>query len=193
MDILTTRKLLLHHLLSGTDETHKTPRFEACDSPLYPKVLAHGVPTSTQGCGAFFDAGSSGISKPLGAHLARGRCRDRRPRALPREVDGTYLAKSISGVRTALTTQLTIAKTTLHIAPPHSEAVDFCCVNLGFTQIHLRTSSSISATSLPKPCPQHLLHGISHILAKASTTRGEVLREAAWGALFLLPTLVLGP
>jgi hypothetical protein len=68
-----------------------------------------------------------------------------------------------------------------------------CCVNHGFTPIYLRTSCCQSSPSLPKPCQQKLVHNIADLFAKVADTRGEILREAAWDALFLFRTLVLGP
>ena len=71
--------------------------------------------------------------------------------------------------------------------------VEFCCVYLGFTPIHLRTSSCQYAAALPKHCREELLPLITDLVNKAATSGGEVLRKAVWDALFLFPTLVLDP
>jgi hypothetical protein len=47
--------------------------------------------------------------------------------------------------------------------------------------------------ALPKPCLPVIIPVITDLMNKAADIRGEVLREAAWDALFLFPILVLGP
>jgi hypothetical protein len=79
------------------------------------------------------------------------------------------------------------------MAPPHSDAVEFCCQNPAFTPFHIRTSGCQSAASLPKPCVQLLQPLITELFNKAATTKGETQREAAWAAVFLFPMLVSGP
>jgi len=152
-----SRKLLLQHLRSDNDDPHKTCRFGAAESHSYPTLLAHGVLACHRGCGALFDGGSDATSKPYDAHLARGNCRHRRPKAPPPELVGPYSATSISGVRATLTAQAAVARSAPNAAPSHSTAVELCCVNRGFTPVHLRTSSIQSATSPPHPCQQQLV------------------------------------
>ena len=81
----------------------------------------------------------------------------------------------------------------LNVPPPHTAAVKFCTTNPDFTPLHLRTSGCQSAVNIPKPSLQQLLPVLTELLTKAADVRGTVLREAAWDALFLFPTLVLGP
>ena len=38
-----------------------------------------------------------------------------------------------------------------------------------------------------------LMPVVTDLFNKAADIRGEVMREAAWDALFLFPTLVMGP
>jgi hypothetical protein len=57
----------------------------------------------------------------------------------------------------------------------------------------MKLSGCQSAVAIPKPSTAALLRVVTDLCDKAADTRGEVLREAAWDALFLFPTLVLGP
>ena len=140
------------------------------------------------GCGAYFNGGEHGVSKPLEFHARRSNCRDRRPLATPAELDGPYIATTIAGVRTTLTDHTRTAKPDPHKAPPHSAVVEFCCENPGFSPVHLRTSGCQSAVALPKPCITMILPVVTDLMNKTGDVRGEVLREAAWDALFLFPT-----
>jgi hypothetical protein len=81
--IFPTRKLLLEHLRSAAYIGHKPFRFGACQSALYPQVVAQGVIACPHGSGAFFNGGDTGSSKFLEEHISRGSCRDRRPQAPP--------------------------------------------------------------------------------------------------------------
>jgi hypothetical protein len=189
----TTRKQLLDHLRTEPDPTHKTLRFNACASSHYPQLLQQGVLACPLGCGSFFNGGETGTSKPLEFHIGRANCVDRRPTAPAAELNGPYLATTITGVRASLTAQARSARSAPATVPPHSAAVDFCCSHPEFTPIHMRTSGCQSAVSLPKPCLSTITPVITDLLNKAADVRGEVLREAAWDALFLFPTLVLGP
>ena len=56
----------------------------------------------------------------------------------------------------------------------------------------MRTSGCQKAVNLPKPSMPQLLPVVTDLMNKAVDIQGEVLREAAWDALFLFPTLVLG-
>jgi hypothetical protein len=57
----------------------------------------------------------------------------------------------------------------------------------------MKLSGCQSAVAIPKPSIAALLPVVTDLCNKAADIRGEVLREAAWDALFLFPTLVLGP
>ena len=189
----TTRKQLLDHLRSEPDPSHKTLRFGAHDSAHYPQLLQQGVLACPLGCGAYFNGGEQGVSKPLEYHVARAKCRDRRLTTLHAELNGPYLATTTVGVRSSLAAQARAAKFDPGSAPPHSAAVEFCCSNPNFNLVHKRTSGCQSAVALPKPSLPVILPVITDLLTKAADTTWDVLREAAWGALFLFPTLVLGP
>jgi hypothetical protein len=91
-----TRKLLLEHLRTDPEIEHKTLRFGATESPMYPLLKQQGVMACPRGCGAFFNGGDQCISKPLKLHTGRGRCRDRRPSAAPAELNGPYMATTIA-------------------------------------------------------------------------------------------------
>ena len=112
-----TRKLLLEHLRSDPEEAHKILRFGACESPLYPVLQQQGVLACPLGCGAFFNGGDNGVSKPLDFHIGRRNCRDRRPTSPPAELSGPYLATTIAGVRATLTAQDHTARPDPNSAP----------------------------------------------------------------------------
>jgi hypothetical protein len=188
-----TRKLLLDHLRSDPELEHKNFRFGAAESSLYPQLQQQGVLACPRGCGAFFNGGDHCASKPLELHVQRARCRDRRQAAAPAELQGPYLATTIAGVRATLTAQAATARSAPERVPPHTAAVEFCSANPDFTPLHLRTSGCQSAVSIPKPSLHLLLPVITDLMNKAADVRGVELREAAWDALFLFPTLVLGP
>jgi len=59
--------------------------------------------------------------------------------------------------------------------------------------MHMKMSGCQSAVAIPKPCIAAMLPVVTDLYNKAADIRAEVLREAAWDALFLFPTLVLGP
>ena len=99
-----TRKLLLEHLRSEPEESHKTLRFGACESAFYPTLLQQGVQACPRGCGAYFNGEENVVSKPLELHIGRRNCRDRRPLAPATKLDGPYLATTIDGVEAFLTT-----------------------------------------------------------------------------------------
>jgi len=188
-----TRKLLLEHVRSNPETSHKALGLGACESAHYPQLQQKEVMACPLGCGAYFNGGEHGDSNPLEFHVRRANCRDRRPLATPAELDGTYLATTIAGVKTPLTAQARIARSNPHRAPPHSAAVEFCCENPGFTPVRLRTSGCQSAVVLPKPCITMILLVVTDQMNKTANVRGEVLWEAAWDALFQFSTLVLGP
>jgi len=98
-----TRKLLLEHLRLDPEPAQKALRFGACESARYPQLQQQGVLSCPLGCGAYFNGGEHGVSKPLEFHVKRANCRDRRPLATPAELDGPYMATTIAGVRTSLT------------------------------------------------------------------------------------------
>ena len=145
-------------------------------------------------CEGFFNGGNTGSSNFLESHIARGSCRDRRTQAFPPELDGPFLSTTMVGVRATLSAHAIAAKSVLHMAPPpHAAAVEFCRENPAFTPIHLRTSGCQSVAALPNPYLQQMLPCLPEIFTKAATNRGDAQWEAVWGALFLFPTLVLGP
>ena len=113
-----TRKLLLEHLRSDPEDTHKTLRFGACDSPVYHVLQQQGVLACPLGCGAYFNGGETGVSKPLEFHIARRNCHDRRLSATPTELDGPYLATTMVGIRTALTAKARNVRSYPNSAPP---------------------------------------------------------------------------
>ena len=188
-----TRKSLLEHLRSDPEETHKSLRFGACESPHYPELQQQGVLACPLGCGAYFNGGENSTSKPLEYHIARRNCQDRRPLAPSAELNGPYLATTIAGVNASLSAQARVARSAPHSVPPHSAAVEFCSQHPSFTPLHMRESGCLSAVAIPTPSLAALLPVATDLFNKAADTRGENLREAAWDALFLFPTLVLGP
>jgi len=97
-----TRKLILEHLKSDPEIEHKALRFGASESPHYPLLMRHGVMACPLGCGAYFNEGEKGISKPLEVHIGRAKCRDRRPSTTTSELTGPYLATTIGGVKATL-------------------------------------------------------------------------------------------
>ena len=189
----TTRKQLLEHLRSEPDPDHKALRLGACDSPIFPVLTQHGVLACPLGCGAYFNGGENGTSKPLEFHIARRNCQDRRPSAPSAGLTSPYLATTIAGVQASLTAQARAPRSAPLSAPPHSAAVEFCSKHPNFTPLHMRESGCLSAVAIPKPSLAALLPVATDLFNKAADTRGEILREAAWDALFLFPTLVLGP
>jgi hypothetical protein len=64
-----SRNFLLEHLHSASDDYHKPCMLRACLFTFYPHLVAQGVLTCPRGCGAFFNGGDTGFSKPLEAHL----------------------------------------------------------------------------------------------------------------------------
>jgi hypothetical protein len=94
-----TRRILLEHLRSSSNNDHKSFRFGAYESPYYPLLVAQGVLAYPRGCGAFFNGGDTGSSKLLEASIARGSCCDRRTQAPLLEVDGPFLVTTMAGVR----------------------------------------------------------------------------------------------
>ena len=116
-----TRKLILEHPRSEPEPAHKALIFGACESPHYPQLLDQGVMSCPLGCGAYFNGGEHGVSKPLELHVIRANCRDKRPQAIPAELDGPYLATSIAGVRTSLTAQARTASSDPHQVPPPTQ------------------------------------------------------------------------
>ena len=103
------------------------------------------------------------------------------------------MATTIDGVRAALTAQTTTTRFAPECAPPHTATIEFCTTHPNFTPLHLRTSGCQLAVSIPKPSMHQLLPAMTELLTKAADARGTILREAALDALFLFPTLVLGP
>ena len=98
-----TRKLLLEHMRSESEQSHKTLRFGARESAHYPALKLQGVLAYPRGCGAYFNGGDNAVSKPLELHIGRRNCRDRRPTAPTTELQGPYLATTIAGVRESFT------------------------------------------------------------------------------------------
>jgi hypothetical protein len=92
-----------------------------------------------------------------------------------------------------LTTHAQQVRSDPTLAPPHSAAIEFCSTHPDFAPLHMKLSGCQSAVAIPKLCTAALLPVVTDLCDKAADTRGEVLREAAWDALFLFPTLVLGP
>jgi len=135
-----TRKLPLEHLRSDPEIEHKTLRFGACESPHYPKLMQQRVMASPLGCGAYFNGGEQGISKPLEVHIGRAKCRDRRPSAATAELTGPYMATTIVGVRGTLPAQANTTRSDPDRTPPHPIAVEFFCAQPDFTPLHMRTS-----------------------------------------------------
>ena len=76
---------------------------------------------------------------------------------------------------------------------PHAPTVNFCRVNPAFTQDHLRTSWTQSASTLPGPAKANIIMESTTLFKLAVTTRRDALRTFAWDAVHLFPTLVLGP
>jgi len=136
----TIRKQLLDHLRSEPDPGHKALRFGACDSAHYPQLLQQGVLACPLRCGAYFNGGEHGVSKPLDFHVARANFRDRRPTAPPAELNGPYRATTTVGVRSSLAAQARAARSDPGSVPPHSAADEFCCSNPSFTLVYMRTS-----------------------------------------------------
>ena len=85
----STRKLLLEHLRSDPEESHKTLRFGACESTHYPALKLQGVLACPRRCGAFFNGGDNGVSKPLELHIRRRNC--------GRRVEGTSVISGVEG------------------------------------------------------------------------------------------------
>jgi len=79
------------------------------------------------------------------------------------------------------------------IVPMSFAAIAFCLANADFTSHHMRTSGLLSAATLPTPSLSQLIPFIKDLLERAHSTRGVLLRDDAQEALFLFPTLVLGP
>jgi hypothetical protein len=79
------------------------------------------------GCGDPFDGGSTGTSRPLDVHIARGLCRPRRlgSSPLPRELDGTYLSTITRGVSAALESHVAQARLDPSSAPVISTVIYF--------------------------------------------------------------------
>jgi len=123
LSVYPTRKQLLEHLRSDPRIEHKTFRFGATESPMYPMLMQQGVMACPRGCGAFFNGGDKCISKPLELHIGRGRCHDRRPLAAPTELNGPYMATTIARIGASLTAQATTARSAPENTPPHSAAV----------------------------------------------------------------------
>jgi len=65
-------KELLHHIRTATDETRKTLGLGATYSNQALQMLAKRIIFCSRGCGAFFDGGPHGSSKPCETHMARG-------------------------------------------------------------------------------------------------------------------------
>ena len=92
-----------------------------------------------------------------------------------------------------MTAQAQNARSDPSHAPPHFAVVEFCNTHPDFTPFHMKMSGCQSTVAIPKPCIAALLPVVKDLFNKAADIRGEVLREAAWDALFLFPTLVMRP
>ena len=103
------------------------------------------------------------------------------------------MATTIAGVKASLATQAQQTMSYPSLAPPYSAAIEFCSTHPDFAPMHMKLSGCQSSVAIPKPSTAALLHGVTHLCDKAADTRGDVLREAARDALFLIPTVVLGP
>ena len=190
----SSRKELLGHLRATNDEPHETLRRQGLSSPYHPALLAAGVLCCPRACGAFFDGGASNTSKPLGLHVAANKCRNRQGRHnRSRELNGPYLPTTMGGINAA---HLDIAAlAAVHPIPglPHAPAVTYCHTTPGFATEHLRLSGTLSAASLPGPCRELITAECVKLFRLAVSTRGDALRTAAWDAVHLFPTLVMGP
>ena len=78
-------------------------------------------------------------------------------------------------------------------APMNSAAFTFCATNSTFAKMHIRTSVTQIAASLPAHALDTLMQVIADLFSGTHSTRGVALRDVVLEALLLFPTLVLGP
>jgi len=71
-------------------------------------------------------------------------------------------------------------------------AISFCVEKLDFTTLYMKTSRNNSAAALPALSVKHLTPVIEELFNRAYSTNGVALRDAAWEALLLFITPVLG-
>ena len=167
--IYTKRKELLHHLRTSTDEQHKTLRYCACELAHILTRSLLGVLPYPLGCGALFDGGSSGTSRPLDAHIARCSCRPRRlgSSPLPRELNGPYMPTTTRGVSAAIDSHAAQARLDPSTTPVNAAANTFCSANPEFTATHMRTSGTQSAAALHVPALSQQTPGITNLIKRA--------------------------
>ena len=161
---------MLEHLRSKPEDSHKSLRFGARDSPLYPVLHQQGVLACPLVCGAYFNGVETGVSKPLELHIARHTCSDRRRPAPPAELNGPYLATTMAGVRAAFTAQARNAMLDPISPPPHKVAVEFCSMHADISPLHMRTSGCQSAVAIPKPNIPTLLLVLMELLIRLRTS-----------------------
>jgi hypothetical protein len=78
-------------------------------------------------------------------------------------------------------------------APTISAAITFCYDHPDFAVSHMKTSGAQSAATLPTPAMSFLTPAIADLVNRAHSTRGSLMRDVAYEALLLVPTLVFDP